>query len=78
MKLFNIERADDFFDVVNSCENKVELVTPQGDRYNLKSKLSQFVALAKVFPMEDKISEVEIVAENPKDTARLLQFAMCH
>ena len=46
MKVSNIKDIQKFFDVVDSCAGKVELVTGEGDRLNLKSKLSQYVSLA--------------------------------
>ena len=45
MKVSNIKDIDKFFAVVDSCEGRVELVTGEGDRLNLKSKLSQYVSL---------------------------------
>ena len=52
MKVSNIKDVDKFFEVVDSCNGKVELVTGEGDRLNLKSKLSQYVSLANIFPAE--------------------------
>ena len=49
MKVSNIKDIQKFFDVVDSCAGKVELVTGEGDRLNLKSKLSQYVSLANIF-----------------------------
>ena len=49
MKVMNITDAEKFFGVIEQCEEKVELVTENGDIYNLKSKLSQYVSLSKVF-----------------------------
>lgn len=39
MKVQNITDIDKFFEEVDSCKGKVELVTGEGDRLNLKSKL---------------------------------------
>ena len=39
MKVSNIKDIEKFFDVVDSCEGRVELVTGEGDRLNLKSKI---------------------------------------
>ena len=52
MKVSNIKDIDKFFEVVDSCKGKVELVTGEGDRLNLKSKLSQYVSLANIFSGE--------------------------
>ena len=48
MKVQNITDIDAFFKVVDNCKGRVELVTGEGDRLNLKSKLSQYVSLAAV------------------------------
>ena len=37
MKVSNIKDIEKFFEVVDSCEGRVELVTGEGDRLNLKS-----------------------------------------
>ena len=66
MKVFNITDIDAFFKVIDACQGRVELVTGEGDRLNLKSKLSQYVALAKVFS-DGVIEELELVAHEPKD-----------
>ena len=41
MKVSKIKDIEKFFQVVDSCKGKVELVTGEGDRLNLKSKLSR-------------------------------------
>ena len=61
MKVSNIKDIEKFFEVVDSCQGKVELVTGEGDRLNLKSKLSQYVSLANIFS-GGEIPELEIVA----------------
>ena len=47
MKIENITDIQEFFKVIDSCKGKVELVTGEGDRLNLKSKLSQYVSMAR-------------------------------
>ena len=73
MKVFNITDIDAFFKMIDECKGIVELVTGEGDRLNLKSKLSQYVALAKVFS-DGVIDELELVAHEPKDVERLVSF----
>ena len=73
MKIKNINNVDKFFEVVDSCKGKVELVTGEGDRLNLKSKLSQYVALANVFS-DGTIDELEIVAHEHEDVEKLVSF----
>ena len=74
MKIENIKNVDEFFKVVDSCKGKVELVTGEGDRLNLKSKLSQYVSLAKVFSTKGEIPELELVAYDPEDVRKLIDF----
>ena len=73
MKVQNITDIDAFFKVVDSCSGKVELVTGEGDRLNLKSKLSQYVSMANIFS-NGEIPELEIVAHEPEDIDKLVQF----
>ncbi len=73
MKVTNITNIDGLFKVIDNCVGKVELVTNEGDRLNLKSKLSQYVALAKVFS-DGKIEELELVAYEKEDINRLINF----
>ena len=73
MKVQNITNIERFFQVIDSCEGKVELVTGEGDRLNLKSKLSQYVSLANIFS-DGQIEELEIIASEPKDVDRLVSF----
>ena len=73
MKVSNIKDIEKFFEVVDSCQGKVELVTGEGDRLNLKSKLSQYVSLANIFS-NGEIPELEIIAYEPEDTERLINF----
>ena len=76
MKVTKINDIEKFFKVVDECKGKVELVTGEGDRLNLKSKLSQYVSLANIFS-DGTIAELEIVAYEPEDIDRLVNF-MCN
>lgn len=75
MKVQNITDIDKFFEVVDRCSGKVELVTGEGDRLNLKSKLSQYVSIANIFS-NSEIPEQEIVAYEPDDIERLTEFML--
>ena len=48
MTFTNITNVDKFFDTVDKCEGRVELVTEQGDRFNLKSTLTKYVIFVKI------------------------------
>lgn len=73
MKVTNIKDIEGFFKVVDGCKGKVELVTGEGDRLNLKSKLSQYVSMANIFS-NGEIPELEIVAHEPEDVEKLIKF----
>ena len=75
MKVQNINDVDKFFQVIDKCKGKVELVTGEGDRLNLKSKLSQYVSMAKIFS-DGTIAELEIIAYEPEDITKLVNFMM--
>ena len=73
MKVQNIKDIDAFFKTVDDCSGRVELVTGEGDRLNLK--LSQYVSMANIFS-GGEIPELEIIAYEPEDTDRLIKFMM--
>lgn len=75
MKVTNITNIDGFFKVVDSCKGKVELVTGEGDRLNLKSKLCQYVSMANIFS-NGEIPELEIIAYEREDIDKLIGFMM--
>ena len=73
MKIQNITNVEKFFEAINQCKGTVELITKEGDRINLKSKLSQYVSMASIFS-NGYIKELELVAYDPKDVERLIKF----
>lgn len=73
MKVSNVSDVNKLFEVIDSCKGRVELVTGEGDRLNLKSKLSQYVSLANIFSV-GTIPELELVAYEPEDIQKLMEF----
>ena len=69
MKVQNISDINKFFQVVDSCKGRVELVTGEGDRLNLKSKISNVFS-------DGTIKEMEILASEPEDIQKLMEFMM--
>lgn len=74
MKIYNIKDIEGFFEAINHCKGRIELVTNEGDRINLKSKLAQYFSLAEIFSGGDKIPEMEILTSCAEDTARLVDY----
>lgn len=75
MKVENIRDIDRFFDVIDKCKGKVMLITGEGDQLNLKSKLSQVVSMANIFS-NGEIPEMEIVASEPEDVQRIVDYML--
>lgn len=73
MKIQNITDVDKFFKVVDECKGAVELVSPEGDRLNLKSKLTQYLSMANIFS-NGYIKELDLVAHEPEDVERLIKY----
>lgn len=73
MKIQNIDNVEKFFEVIDQCKGVVELVSPEGDRINLKSKLSQYVSLATMFS-NGYVRELDIVAHEKEDVERLIKY----
>lgn len=73
MKIQNITDVDKFFKVIDECKGTVELVSPDGDRINLKSKLAQYVSIASIFA-NGYIRELDLVAHEKEDIERLIRF----
>lgn len=73
MELQNVKNINKLFDVINSCKGRVELVTDEGDRLNLKSRLSQYFSLTKIVS-DGEIPKMELVAYEPEDIKKLLDF----
>ena len=73
MKIQNITDVDKFFQVVDQCKGTVELVSPEGDRINLKSKLTQYLSMATMFS-NGYIKELELVAHDEEDVERLIKY----
>lgn len=72
IKLLNVKDIDDLFKVIDSCEDKVEIVG-NDIRLNLKSKLAQYFSLAKILS-DDNIPELNLVTYNENDSKRLIDF----
>lgn len=73
MKIKNINNPKRFFEVLNECKGRVELITSEGDRLNLKSALCQYIALTQMFK-DARIDDVELIVSEPEDFAKLLEF----
>ena len=72
MKITNIKEVEAFLNVVNDCEGDVTLTSIYGDRYNLKSKLSQYVAIAAL--VGEHGEALELWCTNKADEAKFMKW----
>jgi len=72
MKLNNIKDVQKFIETVNACENDVYLKSVEGDVFNLKSSLSQYIAIGRL--IEDAGESLELFAQTREDEALLLNM----
>lgn len=72
ISLHNIN-VPDFLKVLDQCTGNVFLVTDEGDRLNLKSKLCQLVGLTKLIE-GGSIAEASVVCDNIEDETKLFRF----
>ena len=73
MKLENISDVKAFFVAVDQCKGQIELVSPEGDRINLKS--SQYLSIANMCSI-GYIKELELVVHEKEDMDRLIEFML--
>ena len=73
MKVENITDVEGLFRVIDQCKGKVEMITGEGDRLNLKSRLSQYVSMANVFS-GGEIEALEVIAYEKEDIDRLARY----
>ena len=74
MKLTNISQVEDFIAAVNRAHRNVWLVSPQGDRYNMKSALSQYIALGALLGQHG--DELELFCSDSSDEGKFMNFLM--
>ena len=72
MKLSNITDVQKFTAAVNACQGDVYLKSIEGDVFNLKSSLSQYVAIGRL--IEESGDSLELFADSREDEALLLQM----
>ena len=75
MTVTNITNVEKFFETVDKCEGRVELVTEQGDRFNLKSTLSKYVSFVKILS-NCAVPSVQIVTTNYTDSQKIMKYMM--
>ena len=71
MKINKIEQVAEFLKTIDKCEGEVYLTSSFGDKYNLKSKLTQYVAIAGLLNSDN---DLEFWCDNKKDEQFFIEF----
>lgn len=72
MKLRNITEVQGFLDTVNQCNGSVWLESPDGDKFNLKSKFSQYIAVGALIGIEAE--NLELYCSKREDEEKFFEF----
>ena len=67
---FNVR---DFSEMLASCKGDIYMITPEGDRLNLKSKLCQLIGFTTLI-QGGQIAEAKFECSKPEDEAKLYRF----
>lgn len=76
MRLTKISQVEDFLAAVNAAKDNVWLTSIYGDKYNLKSLLTQYVAIGAL--LGDKGDELELFCDKKEDEALFFKFFFEH
>ena len=72
MRLRNIAEIEAFREAINEAKNDVWLESPNGDRYNLKSELSQYLALGTL--LSEKGEMLDLYCSRREDEHLFMRF----
>lgn len=72
MRFKNVKEIDDFISIVNTCEDNVWLESSFGDRINLKSKLSQYIAIAAL--ISENHEDLELYCDSKTDERKFIKY----
>ena len=75
MKIVNVNNVEGLFNLLNDLKGRVELVSAEGDRINLKSKLSQMLMMSQMMD-NAYIKELELIVHEPEDMKKVVEFMM--
>ena len=73
IRVERVNQVSKLFEAIDSCTMNVELVTGEGDCLNMKSKLSQYLSMTRMFSNGD-VPQMELIAKNEQDAQKLIDF----
>lgn len=71
MKLNKINEVTEFLNAVNKCKGNVYLTSQFGDKYNLKSTLTQYIAIAALLNTDN---DLELWCDDVNDETHFVTF----
>ena len=74
MNLHNLD-VTEFLELLDVCEGNIYLITREGDKLNLKSRLSQLAGLTRLIE-GGRISEASVLCDSIEDERRLFRLNM--
>lgn len=72
MRFTNVSDVEKFISVIKECKANVYLKSLEGDVFNLKSSMSQYVAIGQLVGQSG--DTLELFADNKEDENRLINF----
>lgn len=72
MKLRTENDIESFKQAIGKCSNSVWLESVHGEKYDLKSTMSQYLGIAAL--LQDENEELELFANNTRDQYILMDF----
>ena len=76
MKIGNVSQLNDFIAAVNECKGQVWLESSDGDRFNLKSTFSQYIAFGRLF--SEQGDYLELFCSNKEDELIFFDYFKKH
>lgn len=72
MRIRNIQQLNGFMLALNQCRGGVWLESPEGDKYNLKSQFSQYVALGEL--LSERGEYLELYCTHKEDEQYFYEY----
>lgn len=72
MKFKTQEEVKEFLAIVDKCKGDVVLTSKYGDKYNLKSILTQYIAIGAL--LGNRGDELELFCSNKEDEQKFFKF----
>lgn len=76
MKIKNISQLNGFIAAVNECKGQVWLETTEGDKFNLKSTFSQYIAYSAL--LSERGDYLELFCSNKEDEQNFYEYFRNH